>query len=175
MKKIVVNFFLIMLILGLSGCGKDKVPKPVEGRYVSLDGDSCIVLSNYSSQKNEKDGQIGTCNLWFKDVDFSDFQNFSVQNSAINYKTKMYPEGCSDNEMDEIIKMFENQIDINKQFSENKALFTYFYSESEKAYGFQCEIEGSGFDGAYENYVTVEYRADDNALICNEIKYILEE
>lgn len=175
MKKIVVKLFLIMLIMGLSGCGKDKIPEPVEGKYVSLNGDSFIVLSDYESQKNEKDGQIGKCNLQFENVDFSDFQNFSVHNSAINYRTKKYPDGCSDNEMDEMIKMFENQIDVNKQFCENKALFTYFYSESEKGYGLQSEIEGSGFDGAYENYVTVEYNPRDKALICNEIKYILEE
>lgn len=30
------------------------------------------------------------------------------------------------------------------------------------------EIEGSGFDGAYETYFTVKYRATDKSIICDE-------
>ena len=37
------------------------------------------------------------------------------------------------------------------------------------------EVNGSGFDGAYETYVTVEYISKEKAIICDEIKYVLEE
>lgn len=174
-KKFVLNIILLMMILCISGCGKEKPPKPIEGKYVSSNGNDYIILSNYVSKSNDLNEKIGECDLKFTNVDLSGFYNFSVYNSASNYATRYFPDGCSEKEKDMLLEKYRKQIDLNKQFSENKAKFKYFYSTTEKRYGFMCEIEGSGFDDAYETYLTVEYRADEKAIICDEIKYVLEE
>ena len=173
--KYAFNIILLMMFLCLSGCGKEKPPKPMEGKYVSSDGNSYIVLSDYVLKDNDINKKIGECNLKFTNVDLSAFYNFSVSNSASTYVTRYFPDGCSEEEKDDLIAQYKKQIDLNKQFSEKKANFQYFYSKTEKRYGFMCEIEGSGFDGAYETYLTVEYRADEKTIICDEIKYILEK
>ena len=174
-KKMVRIFLIASVLLVLTGCGKKESPKPVEGKYVSLSGDSYIILSDYNSESDKKNDKIGECKLQFINVDLSNFYNYSVNNSCSNYISKNYPDGCTKDKINEIMDMYKEQIDLNKQFVENSAKFMYFYSETEKGYGFMSEIEGSGFDGAYETYVTVEYCADDKSIICDEVKYILEE
>lgn len=174
-KKSIITILLVIGVICITGCGKDKVPQPKEGRYVSADGNSSIILSDYVSDKGDSGNAIGKCNIQFVNVDLSDFYAFAVNNSVANYVVKYFPDGCTEEEEAMLADQFENQIDIHKQFCENKAQFNYFYSDTNKGYGLMSEIQGSGFDGAYENYVTIEYKAGEKAIVCNEIKYILED
>ncbi len=177
-RKIIVLLCVICIVFAnLVGCGKKDFPKPVSGKYVSVDGNSYIVIGEYSAGKSEKfDEVLGYCDIQFTNVDLSPFSEFSVINGTSVYIAINDLGGkLSSEEVKEIKKKFESNIDLNKQFVENKAKFGYFYSENEKGYGFLCEIEGSGFDGAYECYVAMEYIAKEKTIICEEIKYILEE
>ena len=175
-KLEVLICMLGIILLNCTSCGKKDVPKPIAGKYVSADGDSYIVVENYKSGKSEKfDEIIGCCDIQFTNVDLSSFSEFCVINGTGNYIVVNKLSGLSAEETEEIKKKFESNIDLNKQFIENKAEFGYFYSKDEKKYGLCCEIEGSGFNGAYECYVSMEYNADEKMIVCNEIKYILEE
>lgn len=169
---------LCIIILCFTGCGnKENTPKPINGKYVSADGGSYIILSDYEHgrPKGADADVFGKGNLQFINVDLSTFSEYCVYNNTSNYIyiNKLAELGIE--ERDEITKMFEDKIDIHNQFMDNSAEFEFFYSEVDKAYGFMCEIAGSGFDGAYECYVTVEYVADEKTIICDEIKYVLEE
>lgn len=172
-KRLKMMIGLSVIVLCITGCEKEKVPTPLEGKYISKDGNSFIELSNYKSNSSEE--KIGECDIQFTNVDFSEFYDFTVNVTAANYIAVNYPDGCSKEERNDICEKIKSQMDMNKQFIDNPSKFEYFHSESEQGYGFMSEIEGSGFDGAYETYVTLEYRADEKAIICNEIKYVLEE
>lgn len=169
---------LCVIILCFTGCGnKEKTPKPINGKYVSADGESYIILSEYEHgrPKGADADVFGKGSLQFTNVDLSTFSKYCIHNNTSNYIYLNKLGGLSVEEREEITKMFEDKIDLENQFMNNSAEFEYFYSEVEKGYGFMCEIEGSGFDGAYECYVTVEYVADEKTIICDEIKYVLEE
>ncbi len=175
-KKIINIFILYIIVLCMTGCGKEKVPKPVEGKYVSMDGSSYMVLSDYTDERpKDSEDVFGKCKLQFTNVDLSGFSEFCILNATSNYISVNKLSELSKEELDGIKKNFESNIDLKKQFMDNKAEFEYFYSEEEKGYGFMCEIEGSGFDGAYECYVAAEYVADEKAIICDEVKYIFED
>lgn len=175
-KSIVLFCVICIVFLNLTGCGKKETPKPIAGKYVSVDGNSYIVLENYRDGKSGKfDGTIGHCDIQCTNVDLSYFSEFSIGNTAREYIRAIKRSGGSPEGYEETKKKFESNIDVNKQFIENKDEFEYFYSEYDKGYGLSCEIKGSGFDGTYESYVMMEYDSKEKIIICNEIKYILEE
>lgn len=175
-KGIIMFWNLCFVIVCCLGCGAEEIPKPIAGKYISTDGNSYIVLGEYSQGKSDKFDEImGYCDAQFTNVDLSSFAEFCEFNGAGNYIMVNKLTGLTTEETAEIRKKFRNNIDLNAQFVENKAEFGYFYSESEKKYGLCCEIEGSGFDGAYECYVAMEYNLKDRTIVCDDIKYILEE
>lgn len=175
-KKIINIIILYIIVLCMTSCGKEKVPKPVEGKYVSADGSSYIVLSDYTNESpKDSEDVFGKCRLQFTNVDLTAFAEFCILNATGNYISVNKLGNLSQEELAGVKKRFEDSIDLKKQFIDHKAEFEYFYSEEEKGYGFMCEIEGSGFDGAYECYVSAEYVADEKAIICDEVKYILED
>ena len=177
-KKKLLMFILIFttIIICFTGCSKKENNDPIDGKYISADGNSYIILTNYKDVKSGKfDEEIGRCNLQFFEIDLSPFSQFTILNGMGNYIMANKFTEISKEESDNIRNMFENKIDLDKQFKENKAEFSYFYSIDEKKHGLCCEIEGSGFNGAYECYVSMEYNLDEKTIICEEIKYILEE
>lgn len=176
-RKVIIMFFSLCLVVAYCvGCGVEEAPKPIAGKYISVDGNSYITLGEYSEGKsNEFDEIMGYCDAQFTNVDLSSFAEFCEFNGAGNYIVVNKLTGLTTEETAKIRERFRNNIDLNTQFVENKAKFGYFYSESEKKYGLCCEIEGSGFDGAYECYVSMEYNSEEREIICDEIKYILEE
>ena len=175
-RKIIYSILIAAMVTTFTGCGeKEKVPKPIEGLYVSADGESSLRLSDYSSQSDLGENVYGKCSIQFQNVDLEAFENFAIYNSVSHYIFAKMQASCTDAERDEVIESYKSKIDVNNQFCDNKATFVYFYSEEDKGYGFMSEVNGSGFDGAYETYVTVEYISKDKAIICDEIKYVLEE
>lgn len=177
-KEKIISLFtvLIISIVLLMGCGKKDVPKPISGKYISDDGNSYIMLENYKNGKYKGfNEEIGYCELQFHNVDLSSFKQFGVMNSTGNYITNHKLENASKEEKNKIQEMYETNINMEKQFEANKAKFSFFYSSDEKKYALCCAVDGSGFDGSYETYVSMEYNFKKKAIICDEIKYTLKE
>lgn len=176
-KKIVVLLCVVCLLCAnFVGCGKKGVPKPVAGKYVSADGNSYIVLSNYKAEKSkESEDVIGYCDIQFSNVDLSTTLEYCVHISTSRYIEANKEKGLTEEDIEAVKKKFADDIDLQGQLIDNAAEFEYFYSETDKGYGFSYEIEGSGYDGAYECYLILEYIADEKAVIYDEIKYTLEK
>ena len=169
---------ILICICGVcSGCKNNS--EVVEGKYVSVgkNKDSYITVTDYT---NEDVAYLGECNLQFTNVDLSIFEDFAVNNAVSNYiGVNDLGEGMTEEEFEEEFKKlkekFASNIDLKKQFSDNKSLFEYGYNENEKVYWISGEIDGSGFDDKYECFVNMEYIPSEKSKVIDEKKYVLEE
>lgn len=140
-NKVSCCIVIILAVLLLVGCGKREKPKPIEGKYISVDGNSYILLENYKngnaqSEKNklmtESSDMIGTCELQFHNIDLSIIKNNIITMATTSYFQKHHLSKASQEEKDNVKNMLESNIDLDKQFAQNKAKVNYIYSTSEK-------------------------------------------
>lgn len=186
MKKVIGTALCILGILSASifssGCS-DSIPAPKEGKYVNARGgaDSYITLSGYKTSSNSSFGDqyVGECYLQFHDIDLKTYADFCINITVTNYIainiTDEMTQEEYDAKYDELYKEFIKNIDLKAQYSDKSSLFYYGHSTEYNNYWFSSEIAGSGFDGKYEGYLNVEYLPDEKAIICDDIKYVLEE
>lgn len=169
---------ILICICGLcSGCKNNS--EVVEGKYVSVgkNKDSYITVSDFTNEDVE---YLGECNLQFTNVDLSIFKEYAVINATGNYvveydlRENMTEEEFK-KEFEKLKEKFASNIDLKKQFSDNKSLFEFGYDEYEKAYWISGEIDGSGFNNEYECYVNMEYIPSEKSIVIDEKKYVLEE
>lgn len=169
-KIITICLAILSMVMLLTGCKADLK----EGKYVleNGDGQSYITISDYTKEGSE---YLGFCKMQFKNVDFTTFEEHSVNNTFLNYITNKGLTDLSEEEQEKLKKEFEANLNFEKQFVENKSLFEYGYSEEQEGYWLMSEINGSGFDDAFETYVNMQYIPEENALVFDERKYILEK
>ncbi len=165
---------VIVCICGIcSGCKNNS--EVVEGKYVSVgkNKDSYITVTDYTEEDVE---YLGECKIQFTNVDLSNYRDLAVNNATLNYAVvNDLTESISDEELKELREQFSSNIELEKQYYDNKALFEYGYSEEEQGYWMMSEIDGSGFDGKYECYVSMQYIPSEKTIVINEKKYVLEE
>lgn len=130
---------ILVCICGLcSGCKNNS--EVVEGKYVSVgkNKDSYITVSDFT---NEDVAYLGECNLQFTNVDLSVFEDFAVNNAVANYiGVNNLGEDMTDEEYEKLKKKFASNIDLKKQFSDNKSLFEYGSMKMKKYTGYLVRL-----------------------------------
>lgn len=170
-----IILFIIMINITITGCQNKKVSKVIEGKYISVDGESYIVVDDYKKGKSDEfDEVIGYCNIQLHNVDLTAFEDFYLSNNTANYLAVNTNGNVSDEQMKEIQDILKSRVDFKKQFEDNKAEFFYF-KDAYGDYGLGCEVDGSGFDQGYETYLSLGYSLKDKTIIIDEVKYILQE
>ena len=171
-RKITISLISVSIIIILSGCGQNDELK--EGKYSleNSNGQSYIALSDFSKDNSD---YLGTCYLQFENVDLTTFEETSINNTFSNYVFENNLNNLSEKEQADLRNEFLSKIDLKKQFVDNKSLFEYGYSEEQEGYWLMSEINGSGFNNEYETYVSMQYIPEENTLIFDEKKYVLEE
>ena len=173
--KRIISVLLVMLFM-LTACNKQDVKMVIEdGKYVSVDKSSYIVVSDYKNGKSDEyDEIIGYCNIQFFNVDLSAFEEYYLANNTANYIAVNTEGNVSDERLKEIQDMLMDNVDFRKQFIDNKAEFFYF-KDSYGDYGLAGKVDGSGFGQGYETYVSIGYLPKEKTIIVDDVKYILEE
>lgn len=174
-KAKIILLVLIIINLLLTGCGKEKDSKVVEGKYVSVDGESYIVVDEYKKGGSDEFEQvIGYCNIQFHNADLTSFEDFYLDNNTASYIAVNTNGHISDEQLKEIQDMLKVRVDFKKQFEDHKAKF-FYYKDDYGDYGLICKVDGSGFEQGYETYVNLRYLYEDKTIIVDEVKYILQE
>lgn len=177
MKKFGLGILLTVFILvSLTGCKKDKNKITVrEGRYVSVDGESYITVTDYKNGKSDEFEEVtGYCDIQFCNVDMSTFIDFYLANNTGSYVAVNMGGKATEKELDEIRKMLLERVDFKAQFEDNKAHF-FVFKDSYGDYGMASKVEGSGFDQGYETYVSLLFLPEENIIAVDGVKYILSE